>query len=162
MLARDLQLLFQPLLYGLLLQQVFDARGHLVERLRQLAELIVRSDRDLVVEISLLHPLRADEELVHRPGDRPRQRKPHEEGHELNDEEHDADEGHGEEQKAADAERADAGRRRNAVVDLGRADADRHREVARCAAVPVDEIEKRDPWKPLLQAVRGGRGAGRL
>ena len=45
-LARDPQLLLEPLLLGLLLQQVLDARGHRVERLGQLAELIARADRE--------------------------------------------------------------------------------------------------------------------
>ena len=40
-LVRDAQLLFQPLLLGRLPQQILDAGGHRVERLGQLAELIV-------------------------------------------------------------------------------------------------------------------------
>ena len=43
-LARDAQLLLEPLLLGRRLQQVLDAAGHLVERTGQVAELILRLD----------------------------------------------------------------------------------------------------------------------
>ena len=59
------------------LQQVLDAGRHRVERLRQLAELIARADRDLVREVAAAHALGAGEQLVDRPGDRARERQPH-------------------------------------------------------------------------------------
>src|SRR5688500_15651239 len=50
--ARDAQLLREALFLGLLLEQVLDARGHRVERLRQLAELVPRFDGDAAGEVA--------------------------------------------------------------------------------------------------------------
>ena len=103
-LARDLQFLLEPLLLGLLLQQVLDARGHRVERIGELAELIARADRYLVREVALPHALGAGEEVVDRPGDRARERQPHAERHHLDDEEQPADQAEQDEEHLAEAE----------------------------------------------------------
>ena len=48
-------------------------------------------DGDLVREVAAAHALGAGEQLVHRPGDRARQRQPHDERHDLDDQEQHAD-----------------------------------------------------------------------
>ena len=57
----------------------------------QLAELIARADGDLVREVAAPHAFGAGEQLVHRPGNRSRQRQPHHERDGLNDQEEHAD-----------------------------------------------------------------------
>ena len=79
-LARDAQLLLQPLLLRLLAQQVLDAARHHVERLRQLAELVAAVHRDRVREVALAQPLRAARQLVDAAGDRARQQQAQDEG----------------------------------------------------------------------------------
>ena len=91
-LVRDAELLFEPLLLGRLPQQILDARRHRVERLRPAR----RADRcavigDLVREIALPHALGAGEQLVHRSGDRARQREADHERNAFDDEEQPAD-----------------------------------------------------------------------
>jgi hypothetical protein len=64
---------------------VLDALGHLVERDRQLAELIVRFDVDPVCEVSLSHALGSGEQFVDRSRDRPRQCDAHGKRDQLDD-----------------------------------------------------------------------------
>jgi hypothetical protein len=63
-LPRDAQLLLHPLLLRGGLEQVLDAAGHLVERIGQLAELVLRRDLDAMGEVSLADALGAGEQLV--------------------------------------------------------------------------------------------------
>ena len=58
-LARDAQLVVEPLLLALHVQQVLDAGAHAVERLGQVAELVARVDADAVREVALLDALGA-------------------------------------------------------------------------------------------------------
>ena len=85
---------------------------HHGSRLREIAQLIARTDRDLVREVALLHALGANEQFVDRPGDRSREREPHHERHELNDEEQPADDREQEQQHLAKAEEASDARDR--------------------------------------------------
>ena len=64
--ARDLQLLLEPPLLVLLDEQMLDAACHVVERGRQLPELVVRSHGDALLEVSALDALGAAEQLVDR------------------------------------------------------------------------------------------------
>ena len=86
-LARDAQLVVEPLLLALDVQQVLDARAHAVERLGEIAQLVARRDVDAVREVALLDPLRAREELVHGGRDHTRERRAHEERRALDDQE---------------------------------------------------------------------------
>ena len=61
----------------------------------QLAELIVASDVDAVGEVALPHPLGAHEQLVDRAGDRARQRQPHDQRDDLDDQEQHGDDDRG-------------------------------------------------------------------
>ena len=64
-LARDAQLVVQPLLLALHVQQVLDAGAHAVERVGEVAQLVARLDADAMGEVALLDALGADEQLVH-------------------------------------------------------------------------------------------------
>jgi hypothetical protein len=100
--ARDAQLLLHPLLFRLLDEQILDARGHRVERLGQLAELIAGSDGDAPGEVAAADPLGAGKELVDRAGDRLRQRQAHGEGDALDNQKQDADTGQNQQQTTAE------------------------------------------------------------
>ena len=121
--ARDAQLFLEPLLLGRGLQQLLDAPGHLVERIRQLAELVVRVDVDPVREVPVPHALGAHEELVNRAGDRPRQREPHAERDDLDDQEQRGDDEQDEDRPLAERPGAehDLLRARQLAVRLARA-----------------------------------------
>ena len=67
--------------------RVLDAGGHLVERVGELAELVVRVHVDAVREVALPHALGAHEQLVNRARDRPREREAHAERDDLDDQE---------------------------------------------------------------------------
>ena len=84
----------------------------------ELAELVLRLDVDAVREVALPHALRAHEELVDRAGDRARQRQPHHQRHELDDEKEERDHDDDQrdsvaEQHAADLDRLRAASRLN-------------------------------------------------
>ena len=57
-LAGDAQFLLEALLLGGLAQQILDAGRHRVERLRELAELVLRGHGDLVGEVARAGPAR--------------------------------------------------------------------------------------------------------
>ena len=128
-------------------QQILDARGHLVERSGQLAELIVRRDGDLVREVALPDALGAGEQLVDRSGDRSRQRGADDERDDLDDEEQTADDDQQDEQERL-AERAIADhalRGGDAPVDVLNIQLRGDEQRARLAAVPVAVVEERHP-----------------
>ena len=102
-----LQLLLEPLLFRLLLQQVLDARRHRVERAGQLAELIAPPDRDPVGEVALADPLGPFEQVVDRSGDGAREAEAHDERDNLDHEEQRADHRDEHEQELAEVERPD-------------------------------------------------------
>src|SRR4030095_10930051 len=85
------QLLLEALLLRLLLKQILHAGGHRVERIRQIAELVVAVNGDAMGEIATPHMLGAARKLVHRAGDRPRQLQTHHERDALNREEESTD-----------------------------------------------------------------------
>ena len=80
--------------------------GHRVERVGQLAELIARLDLDPVREVAVLDALGADEQLVHRSGDRPRQRQADHQRDELDQQEQGADDDDEEHDRLAEAHTA--------------------------------------------------------
>ena len=117
-----------------------------------MAELVLRVDRDLVGEVLLPDPLRAHEQLVHRPGDRPGQPQARKERHGPDDEEETADDGQQGKQNLADAVVADPDRgRRHPADDLRRTHPDRGRHVAGRAGFPVQHVEKGEPRPRLLK-----------
>ena len=134
---RDAKLLFEPLLLRGLAQQIFDARGHLVERPRQLAELIFRSHRNLVREIALSHALGAPEQLVHRSGDRFGEGEAGQRGNHFDDEEQRADDEQHHQQSLAERSRHAALGRRDPVVEIRNAERGRDGENSRLAAPPI-------------------------
>ena len=112
---------------------------------RQLAELIARADGDLVGEVALAHALGAGEQLVHRAGDRSRQRQPGHQRDDLDDQEQHADDQQHEQQALAESARLRPGGR-DPPVDL--ADAQLHRgddgAAARLAGRPVRDLRETD------------------
>ena len=74
-LARDAQLLLESLPLALLLDQGLERARHQVERLGQVAQLVVRADPDHVREVALAQALRADREVVHAARDLARQQQ---------------------------------------------------------------------------------------
>ena len=118
----------------------FDAGGHRVERLRQLAKLIARANGDLVREVAQADPLGAREELVHRSGNRPRQRQAGDQRDRFDDQEEHTDGQQHQQQALPDG----ALRGRHATVHL--ADAQLHRgddgAAARFAGGPVHHLRE--------------------
>ena len=171
--AGDAQLFLEPLLLRGRLHQPFDAAGHLVERARQLAELIVRVHVDPVREVAMADPLGAGEQLVDRARDRSRERKPHAERDAFDDQEEPGDqEQHGDRD---DAERhvaeGDLLRLRQPPIQLARPVAERDADAAVVPRVPVVAVEEDDalaeerrPGAVLVRAriVRQDRGLSGL
>ena len=102
--ARDLQLLLEPPLLVLLDEQMLDAARHVVERRRELAELVVRSHGDALLEVSALDALGAPEQLVDRGRDRARQRETVAQRDHLDDQQQHADPDQHEEQRSIEVQ----------------------------------------------------------
>ena len=164
-LPRDAQLFLQPLLLRRRQQQVLDAAGHLVERARQLAELILRRDVDAVREVALPHALGAHEELVDRARDRARERQAHHQRHELDDQKQDRDDDEDDAESAAeaaaDAANLDRLRVRQALEQLAQPERQRHRRAKRGAGVPVVAVEEADRVGEQRQSCSCRSAAGR-
>ena len=158
-LVRDPELLLEPLLLRGLAQQVLDAGGHRVERLGQLAELVLRLHRNLVGEIALPDALGAGEQLVHRSGNRLGQRQTDDERDRLDDKEQPADDDQqGEQQRLSEAAVADESLRGGyPIVDFSDPELRRHQQRAGDSGLPVPIREQRDP----VQGTCGRRGARR-
>ena len=92
--ARDAKLFFEPLLLGGLSKKVLDTRGHEVERICKLAQLIARAHLHLVAEIALTHMLGSLAQRMNRTGDRAREDEPDEDCGHLDDEEQDGKKNH--------------------------------------------------------------------
>ncbi len=88
------------------MQQRLDAARHVVEGRRQPAKLVVRSHGDWTAEFAALDPLGSAEQLVHRSGDRSRQREAVSERHDLDDEQQHADADQHVSKELTEAERA--------------------------------------------------------
>ena len=158
---RDPQFLLEPLLLRHLGQQRRQVRGHAVEGVGQLAELVLRQHRDAVREVALPHALGADEQLVHRAGDRAGQRQSHQQRDELDDQEEHADEHDDRHEQLAEGQAAVPHARRQPRVDLAHVQHDRQRGRAGASGHPVGELEEDHPRR--LQRAPGGRiGCGAL
>ncbi len=157
---RHPQLLFEPFLLGLLLQQVLDAGRHQVEGLGQLAELVPPPDGDAVREVALPDPYRARKEVVDRSRDRPREPQAHAKRHDLDDQEQAADHGHKRKQELAEIERPDPDQRsaRKAVVHVRHIHAELDGDRIRLARGPVGVFQERHPRQPVISL---GRRRGR-
>jgi hypothetical protein len=140
-LAGDTQLFFQALLFRRLPEQVLDAGSHRVERGRQLAQLIVGLDRNLVGEIALPHAFGSGEQLVNRSRDRLRQRKAGNERDELNHEKEAADDEENQQQPLAEVATDQSLRRRDAIVELGDAQLGRDHQRAGFTGRPISVLE---------------------
>ena len=151
-----------PLLLAHLLQQVADAGGHAVERFGQVAELIACPHPNAVREVALLHAAGADEELVHRAGDRPRQRQPHHQRNRLDDHEQQDYDDEYDQVGVAEAEVADAGLGAEDVLVQRRGrNAHVQGEQLCAAALPVRMLQDGEPRQALARyesALVGGVG----
>ena len=151
-LVGDAQLLLEPFLLAHLLQQVADAGGHAVERFGEVAELIARPHPNTVREVALLHAAGADEQLVHRAGDRPRQRQPHHQRNRLDDhEQQDYDDEH-DQVGIAEVEVADAGLGAEDVLVQRRGrNAHVQGEQLCASALPVRMLQDGEPRQTLAR-----------
>ena len=142
--ARNPQLLLEPALLVALFEQLADAARHLVERQRQIAELIVGAGGDAPREIAALHMLGAGEQVIHRVGNRSRQRQAVAERHHFNHQQQRPDADQREQQNAAECDI-----RRSSLVStqpaVQRADSHihRHGSAAWRAVLPVCVGEER-------------------
>ena len=118
--------------------------GHVVERRRQPPELIVRLHGNRMTEVAALDPLGSAEQLVHRGGDRPRQRQAVAERDDLDHEQQDADTDERVEQELVEAQsRAIVLSGAEEAIQRGHIDAHRHRRPDRLAGLPIGMREER-------------------
>ena len=159
-LAGDPQLLLEPLLLRVLAQQILDPAGHHVERLGELAELVVGPDGNAGAEVTLAQPLRAHRQRVDVAGDGAGQQRAHEQRAAVDDEEEPADDGHALHEDVAHVQ----GAGREATDELGGLVADGEAHHVLLAGGPVravDDGEEQDPARAVelrlqLALVRGG------
>jgi hypothetical protein len=81
---RRQHLLLHPYLLGVLLEELPHLAGHDVEGIGQLAELILRADRDLMVEVAVSQMFRSRKQIVNGAGDLPCEHEADRERDELN------------------------------------------------------------------------------
>jgi hypothetical protein len=75
--------------------------------------LIARADRDLVREVTAADAFGSGEQLVDRSGNRSRERQPHHERHDLDNQEQRGDDGEQQQEKLPEIEVVDAAERRS-------------------------------------------------
>ena len=152
----EAQFVLETLLFGRLVQQALHAGGHRVERFRQVAQLVLRRDADPPGEVAAADPIRPDGQRVNRSGDRPRQREPHHERRELDDQEQPAEDGQQHQEDDVRLPGADPVPEKP-LHERGGRHADEHVDGLLRTGGPVDGIEKHDPGQSA-----GRRQPGRV